>query len=378
MKNYRYKIVVLFSIIAIVTSCNSSKSSEKETVQVEENIATIEITLAQFENTKMELGNVSLQTFTEGVKTNGYIDVPPASRAKVSAVMGGYVKNSPLLIGDKVKKGQLLLTLENPDFIEIQQNYAEIAEKLVYLKSENDRQKTLFDEKITSQKNYLKASSAYKSALALHKGLQQKLNLMHINPVNVMAGKMTSTIAIYAPISGSISNVYTNTGEFKSASEVLLEIINDEHKHLELVVFEKDILKINEEQVIYFSVPESNSKKYNASVHLIGKSIDKNRTVKVHGHLENEKEPFLVGMFVEAEIITNSIKKSALPVSSILEEDGNFCVLVLTNKNEEVFQFEKVNVTIGIKSEHWVEIIDTNNTLANKQLLIKGAFLPME
>jgi len=83
-------------------------------------------------------------------------------------------------------------------------------------------------------------------------------------------------------------------------------------------------------------------------------------------------------MFVEAEIIINSINKAALPVSSILEEDGNFYVLVLINKIEDAFQFEKVNVTIGLKSEDWVEIIDTKNTLANKQLLIKGAFLPLE
>ena len=375
MKTYIIKSIILFLIIGL-TSCNSSKPSEKETETSAISESVIKITKAQFENSKMELGKISTQPFIEGIKTNGYIDVPPAYRAKVSAIMGGFIKKSPLLIGDNVKKGQLLLTIENPDFIEIQQNYAEIYEQLTYLKSENERQKILFDEKITSQKNYLKAESNYKSALALSNGLAQKLELMNINTENVKAGKIVSTIGIYAPISGSVTAIFTNVGEFKSSSEVLLEIINDEHKHLELVVFEKDILNVKEEQSIQFSIPESSSKKYNAAVHLVGKSIDENRTVKVHGHVEDENEPFLVGMFVEAEIITNSIQKSALPVTSILEEDNNYYVLVLKDKNKDTYEFEKVKITIGTKNEDWVEVLDTN--LIEKNILIKGAFLPLE
>ena len=375
MKTYILKSALLFLILGVIVSCDTSKTSEKENEANEINENIIEITSSQFKNSIMELGKVSSKTFTNGIKTNGYIDVPPANRAKVSAIMGGFVKNSPLLIGDYVKKGQFLLTIENPDFIEIQQKYLEISEQISYLKSENDRQKTLFEEKITSQKNYLKAESVYKSALASHNGLTQQLRLMNIKPENVISGKITSTIAIYAPISGSISKVYTSVGEFKNSSEVLLEIIDDKHKHLELVVFEKDILNVKKDQAIRFNIPESSSKSFNAEVHLVGKSIDENRTVKVHGHLENENEPFLVGMFVEAEIITDSTQKMALPTNSILEEDGDFYVLALNSKNDSAYIFEKVKITLGLKSEAWVEVMDSN--LKEREILIKGAFLPL-
>ena len=376
MKTYILKSIFLLLFFSIITSCDSSKSSEKEIENLEINENFIEVTFAQFENSNMELGKVSTQVFSEGIKTNGYIDVPPANRAKVSAIIGGYVKKSPLLVGDKVKKGQLLLTIENPDFITIQQNYLEISEQLNYLKSENDRQKTLFEEKITSQKNFLKAESTYKIALATYNGLAQQLRLININPKNVEAGKITSTIAVFAPISGSISVINTTIGEFKNSSEVLLEIINDDHKHLELIVFEKDILTVSKNQPIRFMVPESSSKTYNAEVHLVGKFIDKNRTVRIHGHLENENEPFLVGMFVEAEIITKSSNKIALPVTSILEEGDNYYVLVLNSKTASIYQFEKVKINIGLKNEDWVEVMDLN--LNEREILIKGAFLPLE
>jgi len=376
MKTYILKSTLLLLIVGAITSCDTSKTSEKEIEVVADTNNLIEITSTQFINSNMELGKISSQLFSEGIKTNGYIDVPPANRAKVTAIMGGYIKNSPLLIGDSVKKGQLLLTMENPDFIQIQQDYLEIYEQLNYLKSENNRQKTLFEEKITSQKNYLKAESNYKSAQAIYNGLEQKLRLMNINPLNVKQGKITSTISIYAPIAGSISNVYASLGEFKNSSEVLIEIINDNHKHLELIVFEKDILKVKEGQKIQFNIPESSSKSFNAEVHLVGKSIDENRTVRVHGHLENENEPFLVGMFVEAEIITDSYQKPALPISSLLEEDANYYILVLRSKNENSYEFEKVKISIGAKNEEWAEVL--NLDISNTEILIKGAFLPLE
>lgn len=47
-----------------------------------------------------------------------------------------------------------MLTIENPDFITMQQDYLETAEQLTYLKSEYERQQTLVAEKITSQKNF--------------------------------------------------------------------------------------------------------------------------------------------------------------------------------------------------------------------------------
>jgi len=374
MNNYILKgLALIFSIT--VLSCSPKKLKEQSNESPKSKDMLIEITSSQFQNSKMKLGEITEQYFTESIKTNGYVDVPPANRAKVSAIIGGYVKKSPLLVGDKVKKGQLLLTIENPDFIEIQQNYLEITEQLMYLKSEYQRQKTLFNEKITSQKKYLKAESNYKSALALLNGISKRLELININPESVKAGKIVSTVPIYAPISGSVTAVYTNVGEFMNASDVLLEIINNDHKHLELIVFEKDILNIKKKQNIIFKIPESSSKEYKATVHLLGKSINENRTVRVHGHLKNENVPFIVGMFVEAEIITASVQKMALPIKAVLEENGSYFVLALKEKNKDVYKFEKVKVDIGERNEDAIVIKDKN--LAGKEILISGAFLPL-
>ena len=378
MKNIQINI---YSIIValLVISCGNSEGSKNNEVVNEATNNLIEITTAQFKSEAMELGEVSLQNFTETVSTNGFIDVPPTDRTMVSAIMGGYVKISHLLIGEKVKKGQLLLTIENPDFIEIQQNYLEIYEKLNYLKNEYERQKTLFEEKITSEKNYLKAESEYKSTLAHYNGLEQKLRLMNISTLNVKNGKFTSVIPVYAPINGSITQVYASVGKFMNEQDVLLEIINDTHKHLELVIFEKDVLKVKEGQQIIFKLPENSNLTYKGEVHLIGTSIDaKNRTVKVHGHLNNDKESFLVGMFVEAEIITNNVQKNAVPTSALIENEGVKYLLVLNETNKNGYTFNKIPVIIGNTNDEFTEITENIDNLKNLKILIKGAFLPIE
>lgn len=379
MKKYiKYSLLFVLSLTFFL-ACDTSKPSKENTEEKVATSSSIEISVKQFQYMNMELGKPSTHNFSQGIKTNGFIDVPPTDRAMVSAIMPGYVKISHLLIGEKVNKGQLLLTLENTAFIEIQQNYLETYVTLNYLKSEYTRQKTLFDEKITSEKKYLKAESEYKTALAHYNGLDQKLRLMNINTSAVKEGRFNSTIPVYAPITGSVSEVNASVGKYMDESKVLVEIINNEHKHIELVIFEKDILKVKEGMKILFNLPENSAETYTGEVHLIGKSIDEtNRTVKVHGHLEEENESFLVGMFVEAEIVTNEIEKTALPASAILEEGGLNYILVLNKADENNYYFEKVLVTTGLKDEGWVEVLDINTLLKNKEVLVKGAFIPLE
>jgi len=364
--------ILLFSLVLL--SCGKSeKETETESPTTSNSIT---LTKAQFDTENMQLGVLSEQTFSENVKTNGFIDVPPQNKASVSTFIGGYIKRTPLLIGDKVRKGQLLVTLENTEFVEIQQQYLEVAEQLSYLKSEFERQETLFNEKISSQKNFLKAQSTYKSTLALYNGLRKKLRMMHISPASVEKGNISSTINLYAPIQGFVTKVNVSNGSYVSPADEILEIVNTEHIHLELSVFEKDILKIKKDQQIDFKIPEASDSIYKASVYLVGTSInDVNRTIKIHGHIEDDEHTnFVTGMFVESNIITASKIGLALPKEAVFEVEGNYFTLVLFSEKDNVYTFNKVKVTIGKQSEEYTEILNVND-FKDKNILTKGVFM---
>ena len=366
------RILYIFSVSLLLISCKEDKT--EEVVLKDTNLITV--TKEQFKSTGMELGSPQEQDFDVSVKATGKIDVPPQNRAKVTTFVAGYVKSTKLLVGNKVTKGQALLMLENTEFLDIQKEYLEVAEQINYLKSEYIRQKTLYEEKITSQKNYLKAESEYRRAKAMYQSLKAKLKLLNINPAAVEKGNLTSVITIYAPISGDIVVMNANLGMYAGTSDVLLEIIETDHLHLELNVFEKDILQVKEGEQIEFKVPEATNETFKAEVHLVGKSIEGNdRTINVHGHLEeNLKQQLITGMFVEANIIVSAKKGLAIPVEALIKEGNKNYVLLLTSNTKSQIAFKKVAVTIGEVNEKYVEVILGGQINAKSIILIKGAY----
>ena len=368
MKNILY----ILSLSLLIVSCKETKTEEAP----EKNDNLIRVTKAQFQSGAMQIASAVEHDFDVTVKTSGKIDVPPQNRAQITSFIGGYVKSTTLLVGDKVTKGQALLSLENTEFLDIQKEYLDVAEQINYLKSEYERQKTLFDEKITSQKNYLKAESEYRRAKGMYQSLRAKLVMLNISPANVERGKLTSVITIYAPISGDIVVMNANVGMYVSPADVILDIIETTHLHLELNVFEKDILKVKEGQKIKFTVPEASKEVFNAEVHLVGKSIEGNdRTINVHGHLdENITQKLITGMFVEAGIVVDSKKGLAIPVEALITESNKNFVLLLKQNKDNSYDFQKTAVTIGEHADNYVEIITNNQINASSKILIKGVF----
>ncbi len=366
------KLTYIIALTLILTSC---KNNTEEIVEPTDD-GIITVTKEQFQSSKLEIGTPNEQDFNIGIKATGKIDVPPENRAKITSFVGGYVKTTHLLIGDKVKKGQALVTLENTEFIDIQKDYLEVAEQISYLKSEYDRQKTLYEEKITSQKNYLKAESEYRSANGMYQSLKKKLQLLNISPEQVRKGNLTSTITLFAPIAGDVTVMNANVGMFMSPSDVILEIVDTNHLHIELAVFEKDILKVKMGQSIDFTVPQASNEIFKAKVVLVGKSIEGNdRTIMIHGHLDKEiKQRLLTGMFVEATILTDSKKGFGIPNDALITEDDKNYVLLLKSTLNGAYVFEKVPVTIGEKSIAEVEIITNKRINKDAKILIKGVF----
>ena len=373
MKSFPYTLFL--SLALLISACGESTNKDAETSVTTLEANAIELSKAQFDGDLMQLGTLTEQSFPSVVQSTGMIDVPPQSRAVISSFAGGYVMKTPLLIGNLVRKGQVLATLENPEFVEMQQQYLEASEQLNYLKSEFERQKTLFDEQITSQKNFLKAESEYKGTLALYNGLKKKLQMLNINIASVEARNITSEIALYAPIHGSVTKMNISKGTYVSPADEIMEIINTDHIHLELSVFEKDVMKIKEGQKIIFKIPETGNENFEAEVHLVGTSIDlTNRTVKVHGHLlDDENHNFAVGMFVDAQIITESSKKLALPDEAVISIDDSHYVLLNTSQGE-TYEFSRKEVTVGGSYNGYTMIMNAGDFSENDLFLIKGAF----
>ncbi len=369
--------IVLFTVACLGVSC-SPKKTESETVdpvsiKLDLNKDTVEISKIDFKTRGLELVEISQKSMTNKVSSTGMIDVPPNGRAVISAQIGGYIKNSKLLIGDQVKKGDLLVSIENIKFLDMQQQYLEALEQLSFLKSNFERQTELFKENISSEKSYLKAQSEYKRTFAVHAGLKKKLQLLNINTAAVEKGEFSSLSNIYAPIGGDITEINVKTGSFVASSDAIMEIVNTEHVHLELKIFEKDALKIKKGQKVVFRLPESSGENYIGNVHVIGKSIGADRTVTAHVHIEEEENTlFIPGMFVQAEIIIdNDTSSLIINETALLENDGKNYILKMVSDEGDTFKFLKLQVSKGGSSMGTI-IIFSDSVLDTGKIYLAG------
>ncbi|WP_435412368.1 efflux RND transporter periplasmic adaptor subunit [Psychroserpens mesophilus] len=360
-------------ILLFFTNCKDSENTTDAIISEQEDNR-IQVSKVQFNQNNMALGTIENKSVPVKISVNGMIDVPPENKAVVNSTVGGYIKTTPFLEGDIVKKGQALVTLENPEFITMQQEYMEVKEQLNYLKAEYDRQQTMLDENITSQKSFLRAESSYKTALATYNGLKKQLVMLNISPASVEKGNISSVVTLYAPISGSISKVNVTRGTYVSPATPIIEIIDNSHIHLELSVFEKDIMNVKKGQKITFKIPEASENTFQGEVHLVGTTISENRTIKVHGHPIDDSNSFLTGMFVNADIITAEKEAHVLPESAIIEIENNYYVLVLNETTETDYYFSQIKVNIGNTVNGYTEVSENSEIKARDQLLIKGAF----
>lgn len=380
----KYLSFILWLTISLLFSCKEQGKQADVEVTPVESPGVITISRQQFEANDMAVGKVTEMRFPEIIRVSGTIDVPPENRVVISAVYGGFVKKTPLLIGDQVRKGEVVAVLENPDFLILQQEYMEVREQLPYLKSEFERQQTLFEEQISSEKLFLQSQSAYRSTLARKSGLEKQLTLLGLQPENISPDALRSEIGLLAPISGKVTQVNISTGSYVSRASEMLEIINPDHLHLELSVFEQDIGKVYKGQPIRFRIPEVSDTEYEGAVYLVGSSIDKNRTVKVHGHLNEEsKTSLLVGMFVQADIMVGSDQQTqtdtpmymALPEEAIGSGASGSFVLVQEESSEADYHFRKVNVKTGPTIRGITAITEPGNLKNSDLVLVRGTFL---
>lgn len=284
-------LVILLATIVIACETKSKEVDRIETSPIQTATAVVEA----LDTPEDEAVNT--------IRATGYIDVPPENRAKVSPYYSGFVKEVRVLPGQSVKKGEVLFTLENPEYLEIQQAYLEAKGQLDYLKTDYERQKQLADEKIASTKNFKQAESSYKVMQARYHSFKEQIRLMGFSLEEIEAGKLSTIISIKAPMNGNITSVSITKSQYADAMEVALELVNLEHIHLELEVFEKDALRIKEGQLITFKIPEVGAESYQGEVYLVGKSIDSHkRTVLVHGHIDDEVDGLIPGMFMNAMI----------------------------------------------------------------------------
>ena len=158
-----------------------------------------------------------------------------------------------------------------------------------------------------------------------------------------------------------------------------MSIVNTDHLHLELKIFEKDVFKIKIGQTVFFSLTESGSKQFKGSVHLIGKSIGSDRTAMVHAHIdEPHDEGFIPGMFVQASILTNESSGMGILNKAVIEKNGLTYIMLMKPAENDTYTLEKIKVETGETSGDIIMIKNHEQLDSIGKYLVGGSHLLMD
>jgi len=374
MKNIFMKSNQIFAIagISLILACTANKKEEQKAVASSMKpdsaiLNVVRLTAEQLKTANLSIGQVQNKEMHQVLKVNGLIDVPPSNIVSISIPLGGYLKKTNLIPGMFVKKGALLAVIEDPIYIQLQQDYLTAKSRLAYLDADFVRQRDLNVTKSTSDKIYQLAKSDFESQKYLVKSLQEKLKLIGIDPTQLNETTISRSINFNAPISGYVTKVNVNIGKYVTPTDVLFEIVDPSDLHVRLIVYENDVSNLKIGNEVVFTTNNDISKKYVAHVAVITPNINEERTTDVHCHLVNENVRLYPGTYVNAEIALNNAKVDALPEESIVKWENKPFVFV--KQPDQTYKL--VAVELGVSTNGFIEI---KTNLKGQDIVLNNAY----
>lgn len=389
MKNKIYKILTVMVLTIFVSACGNkenhnendghSHDEEEKTEVNEEHNESEEVILSQqqFDALKMKIDTLALRNMSGYVEANGTLEVPPQNEAAITTVVGANVVSIEVIEGDKVNKGQVVAYLSHPNIIQAQTDYLNAYSNSELAKKNYERQQKLYDAGVGSGANFQKAEAEYQASKAMVNGLEAQLRILNVNTTSVRNGTIAQRIALRSPIEGFVQKVKVKTGQYVEPQTELFEIVNTHHVHADLMVFEKDVYKVQKGQKVNFTVQSIPDAELIAEIYSVSKTFEDNpKAVRVHAEIENKKGNLIPGMYIQGKIQVNNTQTKALPESAIFKEGDKHYIFSGEKENDD-WSFKPVEVIVGEKDGKWVAIKFTEEIDENTKFAYNNAYYLM-
>lgn len=298
----------------------------------------------------VEITELVNQDFAHYIELQGKITTENVSYVTPRG-MGGQVKSIYVKEGDNVKKGQLLMKLE--DGI-IQQNIKQVESQLSFAKNIFSRQENLWKEGIGTEVQYLSAKNNVES-------LEKQLDLVK---------EQLSTTSVYAQVSGIVEDVSIRVGEtFMGSPMAGITIVNPSAMKAVVDVPENYVSKIKKGMAVVVNVPDLNQS-FNSSISLISETINVTSRSFIAESKVGGNSNLKPNQIAIVKILDHEAKNAiVIPVETVQsDEKGKYVYVASVEGNKTVAR--KKSITIG---EFYDELIEVNAGLTTgDKLITKG------
>ena len=337
------KIVVPFLVVILLGAIGYRKFKQSRVVKEKkaEEIFLVETTLVR-------KGKIKKTIFLSG-------DVSPESEVTLFSKITGTVEKIYVEEGDRVKKGKLLIKIDDKDI----QLEVRSSQKLLYqtevnlanIKKNYERMKNLFREEVITPYEMDEISAKKEAAEAQVEQLKAQVDLVK---------EKLSACKIHSPLNGIVVKRFLDEGELITASsmmknEPLLLIQDLSMVKVKVAAGEKGLREIKKGQRAIVKVDTYPDKVFSGKVSKIGSFIEPlSRTAKVEIRVENFNYLLKGGMFARAEIIIQEKMDALLIPDEALLKDGDKKKVFVVDNNRAHIR----DVKTGLKDSEKTEILE--------------------
>lgn len=346
MKN----ITVLFLAAAFFAACSSGEGTDKkaqldslkkEATEIQEQITRLETEIAATDSTAPD-GKLIAVTVMQPQLFEHYIEVQAKvdgdENVAVSADMMGTVKRVNVQPGDKVSKGTVLAEL---DAAAMTKGLDEAENQSQFLKTVYEKQKSLWDQKVGSEIQYLSAKNNYEAAVKRSATLREQVEMSKIK----------------SPINGTVDAVDIKTGQTVAPGMPAIRVVNLNKLKVKGEVAEAYVAKVKTGNEVVLVFPDLN-KEVKTKLSYSGKVIDNlNRTFKVEADLNNKDANFHPNMIAILKIVDYKSSDAMVVPVNLIQQDDEGAYLYVTEKNGNKYTAVKRIVKTGQSYNGNIEIL---------------------
>ena len=384
MKKY---ITLIFAVSVLLTGCKkelevteTKNTPEVEKVDEHEDPNVAHFTEEQIKTVGIQMGSIESKELSNTIKVSGMLTVPNQNKAFVTPSYSGIVRSLYVQPGSYVSKGKVIATISNPDLIVMQQQLQQVNGQIRMAELEVTRAQQLYKGNAAPLKKFQQAQTDLATLRSQRSGLQKQLGSIGA------AQGYSSSLAVRAPISGTVSKVIAQIGSNVDMASPIAEIVSNAALHLDIYVYEKDLGKVQPGQTIHFTLTNSPGKEYDAKITSIGTAFEgESKTVPVHAQVVGDRAGLIDGMNVTAVISLDNQTAASVPTEAIVNDKGQDFIFIMQNKDdkegdnkktveEKEISFEKIPVAKGVTDLGYTQITPLKPMPPNAKIVTKNAF----
>ncbi len=304
-------------------------------------------------------GRVGKGIIAQKVELSGEVAYNENRLAHIVPRVEGVIRKVNFNLGDQVEEGDILAVIESRELADAKASYLESFERVRLSKVRFEREKGLWEKKISSEEDYLNASQVQEEAKIRYLSSQQKLLALGVSKESISsleksAGQDFTSYEIRAPIAGTIVEKHVVLGERALTDSNLFTVADLSHVWVNLTLYPKDISSIAKGQKAFI---KSNSSEVHSEgyVEYISPYLEEStRTATTRVLVKNESREWRPGMFVTADIVIGEFEvEKRIPLSAIQVMEGKNVVFIRHNEG-----FEPSQIITGRSDGQFVEVVE--------------------